>query len=50
MKSDRDALYEKINQRVDKMVQNGLEKEASRLIKFRQHNALNTVGYKEFFI
>ena len=32
------------------MVQNGLEKEASRLIKFRQYNALNTVGYKEFFL
>ena len=50
MKSDRDVLYEKINQRVDMMGQNGLEKEASRLIKFRQHNALNTVGYKEFFL
>lgn len=50
MKSDRDELYERINQRVDMMVQNGLEKEASRLIKFRQYNALNTVGYKEFFL
>jgi len=49
MKSDRDKLYERINQRVDKMVKDGLEEEAYGLIKFKEYNALNTVGYKEFF-
>ena len=50
MKSDRDELYERINRRVDMMIQDGLEKEAYSLVKFRQYNALNTVGYKEFFL
>ena len=49
IKSDRDKLYERINQRVDKMVKDGLEEEAYGLIKFKEYNALNTVGYKEFF-
>ena len=49
MKSDRDKLYERINQRVDKMVKDGLEEEAYGLIKFKEYNALNTVGYKEYF-
>ena len=50
MKSDRDELYERINRRVDVMIQDGLEEEAYSLVKFRQYNALNTVGYKEFFL
>ena len=50
MKSDRDELYERINRRVDMMIQDGLEEEANSLVKFRQYNALNTVGYKEFFL
>jgi len=50
MKSDRDELYERINRRVDMMIQDGLEEEAYSLVKFRQYNALNTVGYKEFFL
>ena len=49
MKSDRNKLYERINQRVDKMVKDGLEEEAYGLIKFKEYNALNTVGYKEYF-
>ena len=49
IKSDRDKLYERINQRVDKMVKDGLEEEAYGLIKFKEYNALNTVGYKEYF-
>ena len=32
------------------MLQDGLELEARKLIKFRNYNALNTVGYKEFFL
>ncbi|HKL67946.1 MAG TPA: tRNA dimethylallyltransferase, partial [Bacteroidales bacterium] len=35
--------------RVDKMVAQGLEEEAKGLIAYRHINALNTVGYKEFF-
>ena len=46
---ERSKLYEKINQRVDEMVRRGLEKEAERLHSMRHFNALNTVGYKEFF-
>ena len=41
IKSDRDKLYERINQRVDKMVKDGLEEEAYGLIKFKEYNALN---------
>ena len=50
MKCDRDKLYERINKRVDKMVNDGLEKEVRGLIKFKNYNALNTVGYKEYFL
>ena len=50
MKSDRESLYERINKRVDKMLQDGLEQEARELMKFRNYNALNTVGYKEYFL
>jgi tRNA dimethylallyltransferase len=45
----RDALYERINSRVDEMIECGLEAEARSLYKFRNLNALNSVGYKEFF-
>jgi tRNA dimethylallyltransferase len=45
----RDDLYARINARVDQMVKAGLEDEAARLVKFRKLNALNTVGYREFF-
>lgn len=43
----RDALYDRINQRVDHMIQNGLEEEVRSLMPHRHCNALNTVGYKE---
>jgi tRNA dimethylallyltransferase len=45
----REELYHRINLRVDKMMEQGLEKEARSLYKFRHLNALNTVGYKELF-
>jgi tRNA dimethylallyltransferase len=45
----RDDLYNRINSRVDNMVKTGLEEEARHLLKFRNLNALNSVGYKEFF-
>jgi tRNA dimethylallyltransferase len=45
----RDDLYNRINSRVDNMVIEGLEEETRHLVKFRNLNALNSVGYKEFF-
>ena len=45
----RDVLYNRINNRVDEMIGNGLEKEAESLVPMKDLNALNTVGYKEFF-
>lgn len=46
---ERETLYERINQRVDIMIQNGLEEEARNLFPYRENQALNTVGYKELF-
>jgi tRNA dimethylallyltransferase len=45
----RDALYERINARVDRMMEQGLAEEARQYFEFRHLNALNTVGYKEIF-
>jgi len=45
----REILYQRINKRVDIMVENGLIEEAKGLFKHRELNALNTVGYKELF-
>lgn len=46
---ERAELYERINKRVDIMLDEGLEKEAKRLFPMRGVNALKTVGYKELF-
>lgn len=46
---DREALYDRINQRVDQMIAEGLEDEARKIYPFRHLNSLNTVGYKELF-
>lgn len=45
----REELYEAINLRVDKMIQNGLIEEARALYPFRHLVPLKTVGYKELF-
>jgi tRNA dimethylallyltransferase len=45
----RDDLYERINRRVDNMLEQGLEGEARQLFDMRNLNALNCVGYREFF-
>lgn len=45
----RDKLYERINQRADQMMADGLLDEARSLLPQRHLNALNTVGYKEMF-
>lgn len=49
IKVDRELLYKKINYRVDKMISDGLIKEAKTLLNFKDLNPLNTVGYKELF-
>ncbi len=46
---DRETLFERINRRVDAMVEAGLVEEARRVYHLRHLNSLNTVGYKEFF-
>lgn len=45
----REELFERINQRVEQMLADGLLEEATRWYPQRQANALNTVGYKEIF-
>lgn len=47
--AERSLIYERINQRVDIMVENGLVEEVERLLPYKHLNALNTVGYKELF-
>ncbi|BAV95271.1 tRNA (adenosine(37)-N6)-dimethylallyltransferase MiaA [Ichthyobacterium seriolicida] len=46
---DRDILYSQIESRVDGMIECGLVQEVESLVKYRDKNALNTVGYKELF-
>jgi tRNA dimethylallyltransferase len=45
----REVLYQRINERVDKMMANGLEEEAKAVYPFKELTALQTVGYKELF-
>lgn len=45
----REILYQRINERVDLMFKQGLAEEAKNLLPFKNHNALQTVGYKELF-
>ncbi|TYA71571.1 tRNA (adenosine(37)-N6)-dimethylallyltransferase MiaA [Seonamhaeicola marinus] len=47
--ADRELIYNRINKRVDIMVEEGLLQEVEKLIPFKDLNALNTVGYKEIF-
>ncbi|WP_394371925.1 tRNA (adenosine(37)-N6)-dimethylallyltransferase MiaA [Neotamlana laminarinivorans] len=47
--ANRELIYNRINQRVDIMVNQGLLDEVKNLIPFKHLNALNTVGYKEVF-
>ncbi len=46
---EREKLYKRINNRVDLMLENGLEEEAYNLKDYKNLNTLDTVGYKEFF-
>ena len=46
---EREELYDRINRRVDEMMQEGLLEEAKSVYPFKHLNSLNTVGYKEIF-
>ena len=45
----KEELHRRIDQRVDAMIRAGLPAEAERLLPYRSHNALQTVGYRELF-
>ena len=47
--TDREIIYNRINQRVDTMMSNGLLEEAKQLYPYKELNALQTVGYRELF-
>ena len=47
--ADREIIYNRINQRVDNMIQDGLLEEVETLLSKQGLNALETVGYKELF-
>lgn len=49
LKREREELYERINLRVDEMMNAGLLEEARSVYHQKHLNALNTVGYKELF-
>jgi len=45
----REELYGRINQRMDLMLEAGLIEEVKKVYTYKQHNALQTVGYREIF-
>ena len=47
--ADRQLIYDRINLRVDLMIENGLIEEAKKLYAHKELNALQTVGYRELF-
>ena len=49
LEADREIMYDRINQRVDSMIKEGLIKEAEGLFPNKELNALQTVGYRELF-
>lgn len=49
LQRNREELYERINRRVDIMIEQGLINEVKKFYHLREHNSLNTVGYKEIF-
>ena len=48
--ADRQIIYDRINQRVDIMMEEGLLEEVKELVTYKKLNALQTVGYKELFL
>ena len=49
LKDDRELIYNRINTRVDKMIEDGLVNEVNGLVQHKELNSLNTIGYKEVF-
>lgn len=49
LRREREELYDRINRRVDAMIEQGLVEEVKGFIHLKEHNSLNTVGYKEIF-
>ena len=49
LNAPREVIYDRINQRVDQMMEHGLLEEVKRLYPYKQLNALQTVGYRELF-
>lgn len=49
LEADREIMYDRINQRVDSMLKQGLVQEAEHLLPYKERNALQTVGYRELF-
>ena len=49
LNTDREQLFDRINKRVDRMIEAGLEQEARSVYHLRHINSLNTVGMKEMF-
>ena len=49
LRRDREELYYRINRRVDMMIEQGLVEEVKQFVHLKEHNSLNTVGYKEIF-
>ena len=49
LNTDREQLFDRINKRVDRMIEAGLEQEARSVYHLRHLNSLNTVGVKEMF-
>ncbi len=47
--AERESMYDRINRRVDIMMESGLLEEVKTLLPHKNLNALNTVGYKELF-
>jgi tRNA dimethylallyltransferase len=49
LESDREIMYDRINQRVDLMFEASLVEEVKQLVPHKERNALQTVGYRELF-
>jgi tRNA dimethylallyltransferase len=49
LEAERSVMYDRINQRVDLMMADGLQAEVKKLISYKNLNSLQTVGYKELF-
>lgn len=49
LRMEREKLYERINKRVDGMMEQGLLEEVRGVYQYKNYNSLQTVGYKELF-